>query len=200
MDPAMTPTTAPTTAPAVTEHRYPSAAILADYRRAGIGFLATAGPLAAVDPGPVAGWLLGGCAILLAVFGLRAALRHRLVVICTADGIEARTRFSKKIAWRALRGLELRYYATKRDRTMGWMQLTLKGRDPYAGLGGTASLRLESTLDGFDALTRMAVRAAQENDLLLSPTTLTNLEARGIKVLTPHGTDGHGADPSAGPA
>lgn len=200
MDPAMTPTTTPVTTPAVTEHRYPSAVILADYRRAGIGFLATAGPLAAVDPGPLAGSLLGVCAVLFAVFGFRAVLRHRLVVICDADGIEARALFSKKIAWRALRGLELRYYATKRDRTMGWMQLTLKGRDSGAGIGGTASLRLESTLCGFDALTWVAVQAAQENDLLLSPTTLTNLEARGIKVLTPYGSNGHGADPSAGRA
>ena len=109
----------------------------------------------------------------------------------TSDGdwIEVRALFTKKIDWRALRGLELRYYATKRDRTMGWMQLTLKGRDAGAGIGGTTVVRLESTLDGFDALTRRAAQAAQANDLLLSSATLTNLGARGIKVLTPHVSD-----------
>lgn len=195
----MRPATTHALTDATTEHRYPPAAILADYRRAAVGFLATALPLAAVDLGPVASWLLGGCAILFAVFAVRTALRHRLVLTCDADGIEARALFSKKIDWRALRGLELRYYATKRDRTMGWMQLTLKGRDTKAGLGGTNVLRIESTLDGFDTLLRTAVGAAEENDLLLSPATLTNLEAYKIKVVTPSDSRGreskeHGPD------
>ena len=33
------------------------------------------------------------------------------------------------------------------------------------------------------------VQAAQANDLLLSSATLTNIGARGIKVLTPHVSD-----------
>ena len=169
----------------MTEYRYPREVILADYRRAGIGILATAGPMAVVDLGPVASGLLGVCAVLFAVYAFRTILRQRLVVTCDADRIVARAVFAKKIDWRALRGLELRYYATKRDRTMGWMQLTLKGRDAEAAIGGGAVMRLESTLDGFDALTRTAVQAAQAKDLPLSPTTLANLEARNIKVVTP---------------
>jgi hypothetical protein len=73
------------------------------------------------------------------------------------------------ILWRDIASLELRYFATKRDRSEGWMQLTLKSAD--------ATLRLESALEGFENITRAAAQAAAQRGLPLSPPTLENLRA-----------------------
>ena len=68
--------------------------------------------------------------------------------------------------------LQLRYFAVKKDRSQGWMQLILK--DPLT------TLRFDSTLSGFDEITKSAYRAAQQNGLVLSSPTMENLGVRGI--------------------
>src|SRR3546814_11929791 len=42
-------------------------------------------------------------------------------------GIVARGPLGGAIAWPDLEDLRLRYYSTRRDRTQGWMHMTLKG-------------------------------------------------------------------------
>src|SRR3546814_3256632 len=61
---------------------------------------------------------------------------------------------------------------TRRDRTQGWMHMTLKG--------GGRTLTLESTISGFDDIAEQASEAARGNGLKLRDATQENLVALGI--------------------
>ena len=166
----------------VSEHRYPRAAIWSDYGRAALGIVVTTAPLIFAQLGVIASTILAVLAVLFVFFAVRTGGKQRLVVTCSESKLTIYRIKTKNLDWRALHTLDLRYYAVNRDRTRGWMQLTLGG-------DGTV-FRLESTLDGFDVLARKAAEAALENGVTLSSTTVANLQSLGIKVVTP--------EPSAG--
>lgn len=152
--------------------RYPSGVLLGDYARATVGLLLTALPLALV---PVTPWIavpLALCALLFAVFAARTLQRQMTRVTMDAQGVRAEGPLGAAIRWDELSGLRLRYYATRRGRDDGWMQAVLAG-------SGTR-IRVDSTLDGFDALIERAVEAAARNGVALSPVTVDNLLALGI--------------------
>ena len=69
--------------------------------------------------------------------------------------------------------MKLAYYAPRRSRDDGWLQLTLRGAE-----GG--AIRLESTLAGFDQVLGHASRAARANSLTLDAATHANLAALGL--------------------
>jgi hypothetical protein len=70
--------------------------------------------------------------------------------------------------------MRLKYFSTRRDGAHGWMQLVLKGSD--------AKIRIESTLGGFADIVKRAAKAANDEGLSLSSTTLGNLELLGVKT------------------
>lgn len=154
--------------------RYPRTALLGDYARAGAGLAITALPLALLE---VNRWIavpLAAAALLFAVFALRTAQRQASRLELDDAGVTMRGPMGASLAWTDLRGLDLRYYSTKRDRSDGWMQLTLKG--------GGRRLRADSTLDGFDRLVETAAAAAVRKGVPLTPVTVDNLLAMGVDV------------------
>lgn len=155
-------------------HRYPRRTLAADYVRAAAGLVLTAGPLVAVPPGAVAGPILGVLATLFAAFGARTALRQASRIELEDDRLALIGPWRRSIDWRELTGLRLRYFATRRDRSAGWMQLTLTAPD--------SRLRIDSTLEGFPAIARRAARAAQERRIALTPATVDNLRAFGVTL------------------
>ncbi len=163
----------------MTEFRYPVRALAGDYARAGIGLLVTLGPLLFVPASPVMMVILGGLAALFLAFGARTVLRQCTVVRMDDAGIAAVGPVNARIAWNELEGLALAYYSTRRDRTRGWMQVTMKGR--------SGRLRIDSTIDGFRDIVLAATREAEQRGLGFSPATMNNLAAMGI--------EGHGGEP-----
>jgi hypothetical protein len=153
----------------MTRHRYPRRIIISDYTRAGVGAVLTLGPLTAVPIASIAGVILSLLSILFVFFAGRTWMRGRTVAQLSDEGLAVTALQYKTIYWQDVASLELRYFATKRDRSQGWMQLTLKNAD--------TTLRLESTLEGFEEITRAAARAASRRELSLSPSTLENLRA-----------------------
>ncbi len=153
----------------MTTHRYPSNSIVSDYIRAGIGVLLTCGPLTAIQAASFAGVVLSLLAALFISFAGRTWIRGRTVAQLSDEGLAVTALQYKMISWQDVASLELRYFATKRDRSQGWMQLTLKSAD--------TTLRLESTLEGFEDITRAVAGAASQRGLSLSPSTLENLRA-----------------------
>lgn len=152
--------------------RYPPTVLLGDYARAAAGLALTALPLALV---PVSPWIAGPlalCALLFAVFALRTAQRQMTRVTMDEEALRAEGPLGAVVRWDALSDLRLRYYATKRGRDDGWMQATLSG--------GGARIRIDSNLDGFDAVIERAVAAARANGLRLNRVTADNLLALGI--------------------
>jgi len=165
----------------MSEHLYPQGAIIADYCRGGAGLCITAGPLLAVPVTTIAAIILGSMAALFVIFLIRTATHHRMVAQLDDKRVSARSWSIKTINWDGLTQLQLRYFAVKKDRSQGWMQLVLK--DPLT------TLRFDSTLSGFDEITKAAYRAAQRNDLVLSPPTMENLSVRGIVKSFPSDPD-----------
>ena len=60
------------------------------------------------------------------------------------------------IEWDRLDRLKLSYFSTKRDRSDGWMQLTV-------GSAGGRTVKIDSSLDGFHDVVERAARAAAED-------------------------------------
>jgi len=154
--------------------RYPSAVLLGDYARAGIGLALTALPLALVNVSPWIGWPLAASALLFAAFAARTAQRQFTRLTVDDQGVRAEGPLGAAILWDDLTGLRLRYYTTRRGRDDGWMQATLTGRG--------RRIRLDSTLEGFDTVIERAVEAARRNGVSLGPVTVDNLLALGIDV------------------
>jgi hypothetical protein len=160
--------------PTESEHRYPFDALIGDYLRAGIGLLFTMGPLAVTTPlAPITG-LLAALGALFFVYGGRTVIRHCTVIRLSAKGMEAKGPLGARIAWHDVKGLTLRYFSTRRDRTGGWMQLKVRGR--------SRALRIDSTIDDFDAILRRATDAARESGVKLDSSSVENLRLRGIRT------------------
>lgn len=173
-------------------HRYDPRSVHADLRRAAMGFILTAGPMALLDNHVTALVILGLLAALFLAFGLRTVLRGMTLVHVTEHGLSSdplggrQKRFPglapRTVSWRDIRKVRLRYFSLKRDRSEGWMELSLGD--------GQQSLRLDSALDGFKDIVVRAADAARANGLALSETTQANLAALGVHGLGRHGGDG----------
>jgi len=153
----------------MTEHRYPKHSVNSDYTRAAAGIVLTWGPFMAIPATSIAGIILGSLGILFVFFAARTWVRSRTVIRLSDEGLSVATLQNKVIPWQGVTSLELRYFATKRDRSQGWMQLTLKSAN--------AAVRLESTLENFELVVRAAAHAASRRELPLSPSTTENLRA-----------------------
>jgi hypothetical protein len=168
-------------------HRYQSRSLYGDFARAGIGFAVSFGAVAVTGFSGFTAWLFGVCAAIFLLFGLRTVLRAITNYELTDTGL---TRFyatgfgrtERALAWQGLKKLRLRFFPAKRDRSQGWMEMTLAGEG--------ARMRLDSTLGDFDAIVRAAVGAAERRRLDLSESTLSNLAALGIAVSKAEGGNG----------
>lgn len=158
----------------MSEHRYPADALLGDYVRAGAGLLLAAAPLVLVPLNVYVEGVLGGLAALFACFGGMTALRQARSIEIGEEGIAARGPFPVRLAWDALEGVNLRYFATRRDGSRGWMELKLRG----AG----HRLLLDSRIDGFNDIAERAARVAARRHLPLTPATAANFAALGISM------------------
>jgi hypothetical protein len=166
--------------------RYPIATLYADYLRAGFGLALTAGPLLLLDLADGVAWLLAALAMLFAWFAVRTVLRQLSWVELSADAIALGGPRSCRLAWADLARMKLAYYAPRRSRDEGWLQLTLRA-------AGGGAIRLDSTLAGFDRVLRAASRAARAKALPLDAATRANLTALGLDAA------GEGAPPVSSP-
>ena len=158
--------------PDVSIHRYPTGAVLADYGRALVGMALTLGPLAVFNVVPVMVYILGALGALFLAFGFRTLLRHLTHVEVSSEGIRIERPAGGAIRWQQLDAMSLRYYATRRDKMGGWMQLKIKG-------DGRA-VTLDSALVGFNDIVRRALRATDDNGVQLDSRTLANLPSLGV--------------------
>ena len=164
----------------MTVYRYPRRALIGDYVRAAAGLGVGLGVLISVPPAPAIVAVFGGITLLFLIFGLRTVQRQLVQVAITSDGIRAAGLISRSVSWRTLDRLALRYYGTRRQQregSGGFLQLTLRG-------GGT-SMRLESSIEGFDEIVRQAAIAAQANGVSIDPTSAGNLLDLGVDADSP---------------
>ena len=153
-------------------HRYPPQSLLGDYMRAGLGLLLTVPPLLFFEPGTAIGLALFIVAAVCLFFVVRTAERNRAIISLEDDAIAVTSFRSARITWADMARMNLAYYAIKRDKSGGWMELTLKD--------ATNTIKLDSRLEGFLVIVVKAARVARERRLPLNQITLTNLKALNI--------------------
>lgn len=146
--------------------------------RAGVGLVITAGPALAIPPTSLAQLVFGPLALLFLAFGVRTWQRSVAVIAVTARDISLSAPWQARLAWHNLKAVRLNYYSTRFDRSGGWMQLMLKGQGGPDG----ATIRLDSTLEGFDEIARQAASVARASRIPLSESTRNNFSALGIAV------------------
>jgi hypothetical protein len=157
------------------ELRYPRQTLWADYVRATAGVLLCGLPLLVLEVNPWLALILAAGFVLFAVFLARTALRDHTRLVLEPDRLRADGPAGTDVDWRRLDRMKLSYFSTKRDRSDGWMQLTL-------GSAGARALKIDSSLDGFHDVVERAAQAAAEMGLTLSEATRANLRAMGIAV------------------
>jgi hypothetical protein len=155
--------------------RYPRQTLWADYIRAGIGTVLCALPLLLVDVNRWIGGILLVLLVLFAAFFVRTALRQRTRYRLSSDTLCADGPAGTLVEWSRLDRLKLSYFSTKRDRTGGWMQLSV-------GSAGGRTVKVDSALEGFYDIVERAAQAAETNRLELTVATRANLRSMGISV------------------
>ncbi len=151
---------------------YPASAVAGDYLRSAGGLALTGAPLVLVPTPPaVTGILLAAAGIFL-MYGVVSLRRQLTRIEISEAGIHVRGSWFGDVAWRELTSLRLRYYSTRRDRTGGWMQLTL--------VSGKRRLNVDSRATNFHLIVTRAAAVACDNRLSLDPTTVSNLVAMGV--------------------
>jgi len=158
----------------MSEHRYPADALIGDYARAGAGFLLAAAPIVLLPLNLYVEGVLAALAGLFACFGGLTALRQARRIEVGEEGIAAHGPFPVRLSWEAIDGVTLRYFATRRDRSRGWMELKLRG----AG----RRLLLDSRIEGFNDIAQRTARVAAQRQLPLTSTTAANFAALGIPL------------------
>lgn len=155
--------------------RYPTGILWADYGRALAGVVLCGAPLLLVDVNPWFGLLLGVGLFLFTLYGVRTALRQKTRYTFDTDRLCAEGATRAVVEWARLDRLKLNYYSTKRDRSDGWMQLSV-------GSGGGRLVKIDSSLDGFHDVVERAAHAAEAADVEMSDPTRVNLRSMGIMV------------------
>lgn len=156
-----------------TSYVYPFEHVVGDYIRAGIGFVLMVAPLLFIPLPRVLFVIFSLLALLFVGFGIQTALRHRMKIQVTDEEILVMPN-RLRLRWTELTDVSLEYYATAKESKSGWMQLTLRSK--------RRRLRVDSRLNGFDDIARHAAISARANDLVLSPTTVTNFSAFGVDL------------------
>ena len=155
--------------------RYPRETLWADYGRASAGVVLCGAPLLTLDVNRWLAVLLAGGFVLFGVFLIRTAMRQYTRYVLGPDTLCADGPGGTLVEWSRLDRFKLNYYSTKRDRTAGWMQLSV-------GSTGGRAVKVDSSLEGFYDIVARAARAAEANNLDLNLSTRTNLKSMGITV------------------
>ena len=154
------------------KYAYPFSSIRGDYIRSIGGVVLCLSPFALGLPLTGALYLVAFAALVFALLLARTILRHVTAVTVSDGEITLKSLQEQAVPWEGLAEFDLSYFTTWRSGSNGWMQLRLRG----AG----KTLRLESSVDGFEEITRSCFDAARRNKLELNRTTLSNLAALGI--------------------
>lgn len=154
--------------------RYPADALKADGLRAALGLAVTMGPLALVgfDAHPLVAVPLLAGAGLFAWLGLRTLARRGTVYRLTDEGlVMPHGFFMVMVRWDRITDVKLRYYSTKKDKSGGWMQLTIQA--------GRGRCSIESQLVGFDAIAARVAELVIERGIPVDEATKENFLSLG---------------------
>lgn len=157
----------------MTEYRYSFSSLLPDWARGLAGLLVGLTLTIFTVRSSLLFYIALALTLLFAAYLLRTAVRQGTALAVDGEGVAARRSllggtWRTRIGWGDMRGVTLRYFSTRRDRSEGWMEIRVAG----PGRPITA----DSALEGFPRLVTAITDAARERALPLDPATLANLD------------------------
>jgi len=155
-------------------YRYSARAMTLDGARGATGFALAAGLLLFAQPAAPVIWVLAATAALFLVYFCRAVVRYLTRIELDERGIRALGPLGARIPWEEMRSLQLDHYTTRSDRSGGWMQLEVRAAQ--------RSIRIDSSLIGFDGLAALAGREALRRGTSLDERTRSNFRALDIRL------------------
>ena len=155
-------------------YRYPPKAVVGDYVRSLAGLAVGIGVLTQASLSNTVTVIFGLLTVIFLLFALRTVQRHLTRIAVSDEGLFRRDLFSQSLPWTDLTKLRLRYFGTRRQHGggNGFLQLTLQGHG--------RAMKIESDIEGFQDIARLAARAARDRSVGIDPTTAGNLLAIGI--------------------
>lgn len=158
----------------IREFRWPSKRLLGDYVRGVLGV--TFAIICALLAPPGSWWqiILIALLFLFLAFLSDVLIRHGTRIVLTPEGLVRRRPFwgQDKVDWIDIKGLDVKFYASGRDRTKGWMTATINGPE--------AKITLDDANAGFEDIVDRAMQALDDQGLGLNETTATNLASLGL--------------------
>ena len=156
------------------QYHYSFGSLVGDYIRAFAGIALAATPLLVVSAGPLVNSVLSILILLFSIFAVRTVLRHVSAIELSEADIASDGLITKRIAWNEVKSVQLSYFSTWRDKSKGWMQLKIRG--------SKVTMRIDSDLNGFDAVAAAVAECAARNDVAMNDITIGNFGAMGISV------------------
>lgn len=163
---------------------YSALGLIGNYARTLVGIVMTVVPLLLLNPISAIVYILVVMLILFVGYGIYTYLKQITRFEVTEDGIDMIGPVNRRINWEDLDGFSLKYYSTQRRRNAGWMTLRLKG--------GGVKMSIDSAINDFDVLLRLAFRMAERKGVEVNSVTLANLAVLGIIPSAPQVGDGLG--------
>ncbi len=153
--------------------RYPQSALVAHYLRALLGLAFTLAPLRLLHPAPLPAVALAAGALFFLVYCAQAVIKQYTQIEFDETGIRISGPLGTAIPWEDLRAMHVKYYATRQDRSSGWMQLHLRADG--------AKISIDSTLPAFGEIAHRAAREMMRRGLVTDEATRFNLAALEIR-------------------
>jgi hypothetical protein len=171
----------------MTSYRYDPKELRSEWIRVGLAVAATIVLLvAASDSTIVVVMCLVFLVLILVYVGDLFLRQHTEIVVSDSDieltaivpMISKRPLRARRLAWREVTELRLKFFPTRRDRETGWFELMLKGP--------AATIKVQNSLTEFGAFVADAFHRSRETDVLISPTSEHNFgyftKKRGVRA------------------
>ncbi|HIC59628.1 MAG TPA: hypothetical protein EYO71_06095 [Rhodospirillales bacterium] len=154
------------------EYGYSFSSVGGDFVRAIVGLVLCSLPVLLGLEFILALWLLVPLTAVFITFLVRIIIRSLPTVPVTDEWIRVNSFFDITLYWADVTDFKLSYFTLWRNGEKGWMEMRLRN--------ATNSVKIESSLVGFEAIASRAFAAAEANHISLNSTTTSNLEAFGF--------------------
>ena len=156
------------------EYGYPFSSVRGDFIRAVLGMVLCSLPVLLGLELIVVLWFLVPLIILFLIFLVRTIFRYVTTVTVTEEWIRVNSFFKTTLYWSEVTDFKLSYYTLWRGGEKGWMEMQLRN--------AKKSIRIESSLIGFEQVASRALSAAEDNHVSLNSATASNIQAFGFNL------------------
>ena len=154
------------------EYGYSFSSVGGDFVRAIVGLVLCSLPILLGLELILALWFLVPLTAVFITFLVRTIIRYMTTVTVADEWIRVNSFFDITLYWADVTDFKLSYFTLWRNGEKGWMQMRLRN--------AKNSVRIESSLVGFEEIASRAFAAAEANQISLNSATTSNLEAFGF--------------------